>query len=105
MRSYMNILIENENLQTLAQGLRAASDALLEFIGIEGEDEDLRHCIAMLNTAVISNDFTTMGQAAHEVVARLGAWLTDNTEEVFEEMPDVDGARADLDDLLHAVGA
>ena len=105
MRDLMNILTENEHLQTLDTGLRNAVAELLGFIDIEGEDEDIRHCIAILNTAQVSNDFATMGQAGHEVVARLGEWLTDNTEEVFEEMPDVDNARAKLDDLLHDVGA
>lgn len=105
MREFMNILTENDHLSTLATGIQTAIAGLLEFIDIEGEDEDIRHCIAILNTAVVSNDFATMGAAGHDVVARLGEWLTDNTEEVFEEMPDVDGARADLDDLLHKLGA
>ena len=35
--------------------------------------------------------------AAHEAVANLGAWLTDNTEAVFEEQPEIDTIRAELD--------
>lgn len=35
-------------------------------------------------------------QAVEDVVADLGNWLTDNTVDVFEEQPDIDGARLKL---------
>lgn len=34
-------------------------------------------------------------------VEKLGAWLTDNTEEAFEEQPEIDGVRTDLDDAIN----
>lgn len=105
MRDLMNILTENEHLHTLSEGIRKAVTELLESIDAEGEDEEVRHCIAMLNNALASQNFSSMCKTSHDVCDRLAAWLTDNTEEVFEEMPNVDNARATLYDTLDAVGA
>lgn len=37
------------------------------------------------------------------VTDQLAAWLSDNTEKVFEEQPEIDDARGDLLDALQAV--
>lgn len=39
-------------------------------------------------------------KAVADAIERLGNWLTDNTENVFEEQPEIDGIRADLQDAL-----
>lgn len=43
-------------------------------------------------------------KAVDITVERLGAWLTDNTEEVFEEEPEIDGIRCDLFDIVTLIG-
>jgi len=40
--------------------------------------------------------------AVERAVELLGDWLTDNTVEVFEEQPEIDGIRADLQAALDA---
>jgi hypothetical protein len=34
----------------------------------------------------------------------LAAWLTDNTEDTFEEEPEVDNARFDMEEALRLIG-
>lgn len=38
--------------------------------------------------------------AINTAVTALGDWLTDNTDVVFEEQPEIDGIRAELDAAL-----
>lgn len=42
-------------------------------------------------------------QAVDGVTDQLASWLSDNTEKVFEEQPEIDDARGDLLDALQAV--
>lgn len=44
-------------------------------------------------------------EAIENATADLGHWLTDNTEEVFEEEPDIDGVRSSLLDSIANVPA
>lgn len=39
-------------------------------------------------------------KAVEEAIAELGNWLTDNTDEVFEEQPEIDNIRTGLIDAL-----
>lgn len=38
--------------------------------------------------------------ALQDVETRLGEWLADNTDEVFEEQPEIDGLRMDVNAVL-----
>lgn len=44
----------------------------------------------------------SLQQAVSQAIEQLGDWLTDNTEEVFEEQPEIDEIRAALSDALQA---
>ena len=41
-------------------------------------------------------------KALEDAVSELGIWLTDNTEEVFEEQPEIDDIRCDIQEALDA---
>jgi hypothetical protein len=43
-------------------------------------------------------DLSKLKDAAH----LLAEWLVDNTDHVFEEQPEIDGARADILDFIEA---
>jgi hypothetical protein len=45
---------------------------------------------------------TPLQQCVQNAIDALGAWLTDNTVEVFEEQPEIDGIRLTLQEALWA---
>jgi len=66
--------------------LREPAD-LIDEIAMEGDDKDRR--IAKLEGLLCY------------VEGSLAEWLTDNTEEVFEEQPEIDGLRGVVQDHLY----
>lgn len=50
----------------------------------------------------VEDGLSSLQKAVEDAIWELGAWLTDNTVEVFEEEPEIDGIRARLNDALEA---
>lgn len=42
-------------------------------------------------------------KAINDAIEQLGVWLTDNTVEVFEEEPEIDDIRAELEEAIRPV--
>lgn len=62
-------------------------DDVIREIANTGDDKDRR--IAMLEGGMLYAE------------GALGAWLADNTEEAFEEQPEIDGIRSTLQEVLN----
>lgn len=63
----------------------------------------LTHCQWVLNALADPKDKRIAMLEGHILLAcdGLASWLTDNTEEVFEEQAEIDQIRGDLDDAVH----
>jgi len=68
-----------------AEGVTA--DDLIRSIAVQGDEKDRR--IAILEGALMLVD------------SSLTEWLTDNTEDDFDEVPEIDGLRTVIDDVLN----
>jgi hypothetical protein len=62
-------------------------DEVIREIANTGDDKDRR--IAMLEGAMLYAE------------GALGSWLADNTEEAFEEQPEIDGIRSVLQEVMN----
>lgn len=62
-------------------------DEVIREIANTGDDKDRR--IAMLEGAMLYAE------------GALGGWLADNTEEAFEEQPEIDGIRSTLQEVMN----
>lgn len=82
-----HLALAQQNALTICAGERLLSvQELVEEISEQGDEKDRR--IARLEGALM------------HVESRLGDWLTDNTDEVFEEEPEIDGLRGTVQDVL-----
>lgn len=101
MRDFMNIINEDSS-ESLEDVFRRASHAIADRMREPGGDSEyLQKSLGLLNTALAGGDISAMAAVGNDVVDLLGNWLLDNTEEGYEEEPEIDGARMDIHDILN----
>jgi hypothetical protein len=97
MRNFINIITESQDMTPAIDRLLTEVESLIIASGIKGDP-------ALIVIQGLIHDMKTsdprLTHDLEEIEHRLTDYLMDNTEEVFEELPEIDDARSAVQEFL-----